>query len=824
MPYQSFIPEQTFGGKALHLFKLREFGVNVPPFVVLSWEELNSCFSDSGVERFPETGVREILSMLTYNDEMRLAVRSSADVEDGQSHSFAGQFESLMNIGPDELGAAIFKVYQSAQSGRVRHYQGAGQAVRMAVIVQVCIDAEVSGVAFGMDPVSGDKALVLINAIYGMGEGLVAGELNSDQFVVNRVGDIKADVCEKKYRFDWSSADGLIKNEVSKTEISRASLDNRQVGEVYKAVKAIENHFAYIPDIEFCYKNSELYILQCRPVTTLAPQRDYLVWDNSNIIESYPGITLPLTFSFIRPVYASVYRELCLVLGVSKDVLNDNTFALENMLGLLRGRVYYNLYSWYKLLSLLPGFGINSAFMEKMMGVSERFELKDYKKPSGLKERFDVLRMLVSLLKNNLKLPGMRTSFRRMFDQVLKEQESMGIEQADAQVCMKAYYQFENVLTKNWKAPLVNDFFAMIHYGFFQKFIEKNQKYFPGNQNDYLMLTGSVITVEPARLQAEMGALIRLDPVLSQLFEEKDEREILNWISNHPEKKLSVLFNQYIEKWGDRCFAELKLETMTYRQSPALFVRILKQTFRQEFAEMGSFEEKKVSLPFFKKWLFRKLKNLAVQTVTERENLRYERTRAFAHVRKIFSRVGVLFKEAGITEHERDVFWLSKEEVFDYIKGTSIQLDVKRLIELRKSEYEAYEKEPEQSPRIRTEGITYSNYFGPSERSNDQFFKGIPCCRGVVRAEVKILHGPDDLSDLKGKIAVTRSTDPGWVSVFPLVQGILVERGSVLSHAAIVSREMNIPCIVGIRNICETLKDGDVVEMDGLSGEIRIIR
>jgi pyruvate,water dikinase len=101
--------------------------------------------------------------------------------------------------------------------------------------------------------------------------------------------------------------------------------------------------------------------------------------------------------------------------------------------------------------------------------------------------------------------------------------------------------------------------------------------------------------------------------------------------------------------------------------------------------------------------------------------------------------------------------------------------------------------------------------------------KGAGCCPGIVTGKVKILKSPKEDMIFNGEILVASRTDPGWVPIYPAVSGILIERGSVLSHSAIVAREMGIPTIVGIPDLMTTLKDGQVVKMDGKTGIIKII-
>ena len=807
-------------------------GVDVPPFSVIPFDNLMSLldshklnYNQKSVEslHIPETWINNIVEK--HKNCKIFAVRSSSGVEDSSDKSYAGQFLTLLNVEVKDLAAAIKKVWLSVFAQHINAYATHGSdPIPISVIVQECIDSDVSGVIFTIDPTDQTNESSVINAVYGMGEGLVSGQLDADMYHVNEKGITSKHIPHKNERLIYAGNEGLKMSPIDESLRNAQVLSDENCLNVFKAAKTIEHYFNQAQDIEFCFKNNALYILQCRPITTVNKAKPYLIWDNSNIIESYPGITLPLTYSFISKVYGDVYKQLCAVLGVNHHVIADNNFTFDNMLGFLKGRVYYNLYSWYKLLSLLPGYSLNAGYMEKMMGVSEKFELKDYKKPSGLKEYVNILRLASNMLYNAFTLPKMRRKFRRKFYLVLDNFYASDIEKADATSCMHAYLDFEKTLSVEWKAPLVNDFFAMIYYGVFQKFIAKNEKYFPLGHNHYLSYTGKVITVEPSVLQQQMILTINSDAELMALFQQ-DELSIYNWIKSNPDKTFSKQFMAYIEKWGDRCFAELKLETITYRIDPLLFVRILKKTYNQKVQsnDSNATAVSEIKLPLLKRVVFNFLKTRTIDTVSERENLRYERTRAFAAVRQIFLRIGTLMHQAGVIENSRDIFYLGKDEIFNYIRGSALQINLKSCIELRKTEFVNFMSEPEQAARIRTEDMVYANSFTRSAIAAESDLKGIPCSKGIVRAQVKIVHSPDDIDGLEGKIMLTISTDPGWVSVFPLLSGIIVERGSVLSHAAIVSREMDIPCIVGVKNITNTLKDNQWIEMDGTTGIIKLL-
>ncbi len=191
----------------------------------------------------------------------------------------------------------------------------------------------------------------------------------------------------------------------------------------------------------------------------------------------------------------------------------------------------------------------------------------------------------------------------------------------------------------------------------------------------------------------------------------------------------------------------------------------------------------------------------------------------------MFAAIGKRFSSDGILENERDIFYLTKEEIFSFIEGTAVTQNIKALAALRKKEFENY-KDKNPSERFATRGAVYygNDLYNISRvEKADENLKGIGCCPGIVRGKVKIILDAADADCLNGNILVTSSTDPGWVTLFAGAAGIITERGSVLSHSAIVSREMGKPCIVGVSGLLKTLKTGDEIQMDGSTGIITIL-
>ncbi len=848
----------TIGGKARNLFALKKMGMNVPNWVVIPQEvlenivpkELQNTDNEAIINfiktyPFPQKSIDAIAA--NFSVDSYFAVRSSAIEEDGANFSFAGQFESYLFVTKQNLAESIKKVWLSAFSERVAQYRLQNQEVHkwgIAVIVQEMVNADASGVAFGINPISGDRNEQVISSVWGLGEGLVSGELDADNFMVKN-GIITTHIAHKTHQIKPNA-------QKNGTEIATVSIDNQsirtlndaQVLEIIQLLNICKKHYGKPQDIEFAFQKGELFLLQARPITNLHqiadPDGEHIVWDNSNIIESYMGVTTPLTFSFITKMYEAVYVQFGEMMGVNQADIEKNQGTFANMLGLIKGRVYYNLLSWYKALALLPGYALNAGFMEKMMGVKERFELKDLKQRSKFSERFRVVNMVRIMIQNLRALPQMRIDFQADFNVVMQEYDKMDFEKRRADELMHLYTRFEQTLLKKWKAPLVNDFFAMIYFGVLQKLIIKYGISDTTNlANDLLCGAKDIISTEPVHRCLNIATMIAEDEEAKSFFLQKDENQIWQQLQKGNFPHLKTEIDTYIRKFGERCGGELKLETITYKQQPTNFIKILKSYVEQgvtnriseakieEQLRKDATQKVNNSLKnnFLRKLIFNYVLKNTRTLVSARENLRYERTRGFGVVRALFCAIGKVFFAENIIEQPRDIFYLSKEEIFDHIKGTSFNPDLKALIALRKAHFTAFEAETT-GERIHTRGMVYQgNPFNPPLHrvalTGD--LQGIGCCAGRVKAKVRVVNNPNEVENLNGDILVTSSTDPGWVTLFPTASAILVERGSLLSHSAIVSREMGKPCIVGITGLLQILKTGDVVEMDGSTGIVQII-
>jgi rifampicin phosphotransferase len=606
--------------------------------------------------------------------------------------------------------------------------------------------------------------------------------------------------------------------------------------EILKVAKVVEklNAVSDLPqDIEFTFSNGELFILQSRPVTTTDVARK-IVYDNSNIIESYPGLTLPLTFSFIEKMYSAVYIQLSYVLGIAQTKVEKHRGAFDNMLGLLNGRVYYNLNSGYTTLSLLPGYNINAGYMEAMMGVKNKPEiLVQQQRPSSFADYTDVLKAILHIIYNAATVRRQKRVFIRDFDSIYNSFTTKDYNGFSVKDIFEDYLMFERMMSSKWKAPLVNDFFAMIYFGLLQK---QCAKYIPrqsGVHNALLASSADIITTQPLKLLPELVKSIAQYPDLKYALLHDDASRI--WQLLQKPEYIAVLqdVTQYIDKWGERCVAELKLETITYKQNPLLLIDVLKQyalsdiTYTQKTTDSGAgyyneIIEKLKNKPL-KIRLFKHVLRQARYLVSNRENLRYYRTLGFGMVRIMMTAIGEKLVGDNVLQESRDVFYLNLSEVEAVANNSIDKKTLQHIVETRKADYELYKHLP-LPERVITQGkqSTILTDVNNAEGETLSELKGIPCSAGVVRATVCKVESIDTAFPQK-QIMATYATDPGYVVMFAGAVGILTERGSLLSHAAIVSREMNIPCIVGIEGLMRQLNDGDEIIMDGSTGVVKIL-
>ncbi|HLD68679.1 MAG TPA: phosphoenolpyruvate synthase [Pseudomonas sp.] len=880
-----FLAPEQLGGKAANLARLSREGLPVPRWWVLTTEAfellLESNQLSTSIEArlklvgrdsaaleilarqiqqqvlaatLPEVLRTQIEQALAGREQVQFAVRSSVLGEDAQGASFAGQMDSyLFQRGFAAIQQSLLQVAASAFNARALHYRLSKgiplSDIRAAVIVQEMVEGEVSGVMFTAHPITGSRRHALISAAWGVGEGIVAGICNTDEYSVGLFDDtVEVQVADKDIavRFDQASGRGTLECLVDEPQSHAQALNDAQVLQLRDQGQRIATLLRFPQDIEWTLRGEQFYILQTRPITRLPapsqPSGQRLVFDNSNIQESYCGVTTPLTFSFANRAYATVYEQTMRVIGVSERQIHAHRDMLDNMLGLIHGRIYYNINNWYRGLLLLPAFKTNKADLERMMGLTDPVDLVQDQQLSltaKLAKLPQVLHALYLLTRGFRRMDRLVAEFRQMFEQAYRSLPRDQLHCLSVGELIDQARRLDRDLLQRWTSPIVNDFYVMmmngrVHRALVAAGFEQPEVL----QNNLLSGEDGIESTEPTKLLLRMCAYIRTQPALRALIEQADNASLLGRVQVQ-DRDFHGQCLHYIEQYGDRTMGELKLESITLRQDPSFLFAILKNylsrpdltpetlaaneaRYRQD-AERQAFASIAQRLGARALRRFRKHLGQLRAAIRNRENMRLARTRMFGLYRDLFLEIGQQLAMDEVLLEPRDIFYLSLDELYALNDGRAVQTELKSLVAARQAEFAGYEQQ-DLPHHFWTWGMVYRHnayaYPHTPQVQTEGDIRGIGCYPGIVEEKVRLIFSPQDELSLNGQILCTVRTDPGWAPLFPTAGGILVERGSTLSHSAVVARELGIPAIVGIPGITALLRNGERLRMDGAAGTI----
>ena len=893
------------GGKAAALDALSKSGFPVPAWFVLTPRACADSRSagdardaakaelapSPAVERALHDALRQLESQGPDADELRLAVRSSAPAEDGAARSFAGQLESFLGVAPSDVKARVADVWRSAFAAPVRAYRRAHGLPETppappAVLVQRVVRAHRAGVAFSADPTGGRRNTAVVSAVRGLGSLLVDGAETGDTFRIGRDGAVTGRDVTRQHRACRFDANGDVHEvTLSETEGAAPTLTDEQARRVAELARQAKNHFDAPQDIEWAFDEADrLHLLQSRPITTLggsakepsptddgrwtnddvqpggrssivgrpssASTEGARIWDNSNIAESYGGVTTPLTFSFARRAYRAVYRAFCRAMGVPQAKIEQRAGVFRSMVGLVRGRIYYDLQSWYEVLRLLPGFRFNRAFMEDMMGVSERLpdDFLPEREPASFGEQardaVHLARSAFRLAQAHRQIDARAEAFQQHVDRTLAASPAPELEQLRLGELADRYTHLENALLGRWETPIVNDVLTMIFFGLSRRLLAAWTP--DGERLHGALLAGaeSAVSAEPARRIGAMAEAARGDAALVTALREGTRAEAETAIRARPE--LAERYEAYLGRFGDRCLGELKLESETLREDPLPLLRAVgtraargsEQRALSENAHRERRTEAETQLaealrghPVRQRVVWWSLRHARARIAT-RENLRFERTRVFGTARRLFLGMGRRLAAEGRLDEARDVFYLEVEEILDFARGTATTTDLAGLASVRNDEFARYRERPAPPDRFVTRGAPpLSDAFeetspaAPPAASNSagDVRTGQGSGAGAVRGPACVVEDPRSAELTGEEILVARQTDPGWTPLFASCAGVVVERGNLLSHAAVVAREMGLPAVVGVDGATDWLAGAGRIEVDGRAGTVRVL-
>ena len=799
--------------KARHLEILKEQGFPVPKFILVSEnEEVDLSFSE-----------RECF-----------AVRSNFSAEDGGDHSFAGQFLTRLNVKREKVKESVQEVFASyagsldykekanrgkaeydlkqqgkaEQNENTERQENAEQQKNIeqkkavlsgeTVIIQEMLFPEKSGVLFTKNPKG-----ILSEMVVVLGQGL---------------GDKVVEDQENVLTYHYFPGECLYQ-EGQGTGIG---LEEDELKTLFSLGERIEQLFQKPMDIEFAIEKGKVYILQAREITTLDMHLPARILDNSNISESFPGICLPLSESFAGEMYSGIFTSLGRRFLGKKVSSYEELF--QRMVGGFSGRMYYEISSWYDILRLLPFSRKIIPVWQGMLGVSNEEISFSKKKPSFFLKCRIALLFCYYFFVSQRKMKELDKFFQERYGSYSKRVE----EEEEAQALYRIFLEMKEDLLREWDITLMNDMVSFISTHLYGK-----------------KTAFSLETMKPVRALSALKAVARKHGLDSEEYRR--------------EKK------SYISAYGDRIEGELKLETRTYRTNEELLDRWILdalETEKTDYSEKDCEETSRMEKPSKQKQRKSFLYRLAESSCNNREISRLHRTRCFGLMRRIVDKIGE--KTIGF-----DVYYLSLDELKEFLfSGKDFSLKIAREKELRKAyerlsvlsrvkllgkvdrdplageirvlSYESFKEKGNIEGQIEKFGkdgmlgntghIRQMEKAGKKDKeagnSTPRVFFGRGVSKGIFRGEVLKIKSLQGLRarEAKGKILLSYSTDPGWFPYLNMAEGLITERGSLLSHSAILARELEKPAVVNIPKIMEELQSGDIVEIDGDLGICSVIK
>lgn len=785
--------ETALGSKIENLTVMKKAGLPVPEFETISFDELIP--SKTKIEMAMKAGegksVAEKSRML--KDAVRasvighretklkgdmFSVRSSSCVEDSAENSFAGQFDTFLNVERKDIMDKITECVCSLYNENVLTYmEQVGldiSLLKMNVIVQRMVNADISGIVFTANP-QGILNESVIVAGRGLGENVVSDRIDTTSYYYSLTDDI--------YYYDGK--ENLLSDE--------------KVHELIDTAKIICGYIGKYIDIEFAIENDELFILQARPITTISDKTP-LLFDNSNIVESYPGLSLPLTVSFVEMVFGGVFKDTARRLLKNEKELKKRYNILENTVGTSNGRIYYNLNSWYSAIKFLPFSKKIIPVWQELVGV----KYKEYDESENQIHPLVKASVYLNAFTEFVRTPANMKKLNDRFTEIKTYVYRRFKEEMTAKEILALFDKIQNQLLSCWGITLLNDVYAFVFTGLLKSRLKKKYENHEQIANSYISGISNIESMKPVKEMIRIA--LEKDGMTSEEYRKRAA--------------------EYIEVYGDRCLEELKLETETFRTNPELFnEKILEfaedkeklALLLQEQKQENNFNVKHDAITKF-------LSKRCMLGIGNREIQRLNRSRIFGMVREAVLRLGDIYAKENYIDDKRDVFYLTLDEVRSL---ADTPCDMKETVYKRKKKYEMFALLPAYSRIVFSSQAFDKNHRNinmTSVYSGKDELLGVPCSNGVVEGEAYIVTDVKKASNVKDKILITKMTDPGWVFLLAEAKGVVSEKGSLLSHTAIISRELGIPAVVGIDNLMSTVKNGDIIRLDGATGIVKIVR
>ncbi|MEJ2594860.1 MAG: PEP/pyruvate-binding domain-containing protein [bacterium] len=773
------------GGKARGLALLKSYGVTIPKTYLIGPGSLEDH--------------KRIADLL--DDGKSYAIRSSANAEDGSEHSYAGQFNSFLNVkGSEALLEAIRECFSSAESASVRSYRkvrGEETKLRMNVIIQEMIRACCSGGIFTADPVNHRRDLISASITAGLGENLLAGHEEGENHV-------------------------FFKH--SKVVPSSRFIDNHTFQRLIQEVRVIEQHYGKPADLEWAIdKEGTIWWLQLRPVTGLkkvhlneldhVPLLEDPVYTRGNIGEMMPGPVTPLTMStFARAIEVGLqvfYRKI----GALDQLSGENLFihSFYNHLFFSMDRLYDST---------------RKVFLSKKENVDYSV-VGDIVPGKAVKRENSFIPAFLNFLRMNRYINSAKKAASRLemlhhdFQLDLPENpwEIYDMIDKNLQVLFDAYSL--HYVTSAQSGALYTTILN-IHSG--GKIPQRE------DQEKVARLFNKIEDIESADVLHsidEMAEIIITNREAAQNFISADPENSLRYLADEGPEKLRHAWSRFIQRHGHRCVREAEMYEKEWAQDPGYLISGLKaKTGFLLNGHQRKINGHAVAAPALKahglNWMQRNIVRHLLPKA-RKAVARRERTKALSisiqfRFKEAYRKLSEKMVAKGLLSDAGQIYFLTHQEIGKALHDSNNHF-WRDTAEQRREIYPHMEQLsfPDLSFGIPVPEIEQEN-------QNNGQLTGIPVSQGIVEGKVRLIRSLEEARLLqKDEIMVARFTDIGWTPYYSIIAGLITEIGSPLSHGAVVAREYGMPAIVSMKGAMNALRTGQHIRMDAVKGEVILL-
>lgn len=825
------------GGKASNLSKLAEEGIKIPQGFCITTKafdyflEFNNIFPGEIIDAsrirksvmppFLVEIICEAYDQFLHNGPV--AVRSSSPFEDLKSASFAGQYQSFLNVnGVNSLLEAIKECWISLWSPHVIDYRkqmGIGNiSLKMAVLVQEMIPASASGVMF-----TGKHTT--IEAMWGLGDILVGGKITPDHYVIDRTSRhiLRRRISEKQKMSKIDSVNGMKIVNVPPDLLSKSVLTDDQLQTICVQGTTIETIFGCPQDIEWALVHDTIVILQARPIST---SRKQPIWSRANIAETQPGyVTYLSRIPDNRPDPIMMGLSPLLECFGLKEIPEDIHFT-----DYIYGHSYLNMTSVYELLENIPG--LSHDVLNQSLGHTDHEE-SDQTTDLDLASMIKLLPGTLRILRFFLRLPDKAKEVISTSSALIQSIQGIPLQSMKLDALDKLAWDIYDSTMRVFQIHSVTALAAMSFFGFLQKITNKIAE--EGTEN---VLTIGLEGMSSSQLGIELWNLARRvsqTPAVEEILTKQEYEFMEQHLQQIPEGRTFLNdLDEFLGKYGDRCSQELELSIPRWGENPQFILRMVVMYLNTDLNPQTAFEKQKalriettaqilksLSHNPVEKILFEKILSKTQEFIVLRENLKTAWVKGYAALRDIYLRIGSQLTEKGLLSKSEDIFYLKMEEVTDVIQGEIPLVSIQSLLQYRKREKKEYE-------HVQVPEVIHGNppplHDAPDDVNADMKLEGIGCSQGYVTGRARVIEDPTECQGVrKGEILVTHITDPGWSPLFVAAGGLIMELGGTLSHGVIIAREYGIPAVVGVKNATKVIQTGQLITLDGTHGTISII-